>query len=127
MTSKRIGNILAILLGAFLAIMSGLLGKVLQRDEGLTEQFATNNLSEEIVYVGIIEIIAAILFAIPLTRNLGLLLLSAYFGGAIIFHLTMPPNAPEHMFSFKGAVVYLSLIWIVSWLRGFKFFKDPHF
>src|SRR5206468_648858 len=60
--------------------------------------------------LGAFEIIFAILFLIPITRKLGLLLLSAYFGGAMATHLSHGENA------FSPAPL-LVLIWIVAYLK----------
>lgn len=60
--------------------------------------------------VGVLELASAGLLAFPLTRPLGLLMVSAFLGGAIAAHLghglsPLPPAIP------------LSLIWLGTWLR----------
>ncbi|MCD9017118.1 DoxX family protein [Parachryseolinea silvisoli] len=60
--------------------------------------------------VGIIEILSAILFVIPRTAVLGLLLLSSYLGGAITTHLL-------HNQGILFPAILESLIWIGACLR----------
>jgi uncharacterized membrane protein YphA (DoxX/SURF4 family) len=60
--------------------------------------------------LGVIEIIAVILFIIPRTGILGTLLLIAYMGGAIATHL-------EHNQSFVAQVGISAFLWIVAVVR----------
>src|SRR5690348_7018368 len=58
---------------------------------------------------GVIEIIAAVLFMLPFTRKAGLLLLTAYFGGAIATEL------PHQMIG--APIIVLLLVWIAAYIR----------
>ena len=60
--------------------------------------------------IAVLEVASAILFLIPFTRSLGLLLASSFLGGAIATHVQRndSPLAPA---------VILALIWFGSWLR----------
>ena len=60
--------------------------------------------------LGVIEILSAILFIIPRTAMLGLLLLSSYSGGAITTHLL-------HKQGILFPAMLESLIWIGACLR----------
>lgn len=60
--------------------------------------------------LGVIEIVAAILFIIPRTGILGTLLLAAYMGGAIATHL-------EHALPFLTQCIIQAFIWIVAVYR----------
>jgi hypothetical protein len=60
--------------------------------------------------LGMIEILSVLLFLIPRTGVLGLLLLSSYLGGAIATHL-------QHGQDILFPAVMESLIWIGAWLR----------
>ncbi|TAF72055.1 MAG: DoxX family protein [Bacteroidetes bacterium] len=62
------------------------------------------------IVIGIIEIICIILFLIPRTGIIGILLLIAYMGGAIATHLS-------HGVSFVEPVVISALVWIVAFVR----------
>ena len=53
---------------------------------------------------------SALLFLVPLTHSLGLLLLSAYMGGAIVTHM-------QHGESYIAQSVILALIWVTGFLR----------
>jgi len=59
--------------------------------------------------LGIAEISFALLFLFPVTARLGLLLLTAYFGGAIAIEI------PYQMVA--GPAVPLGLIWIAAFIR----------
>ena len=59
--------------------------------------------------LGSVEILFALLYLFPATSQLGLLLLTAYFGGA------MAVEIPYHMVA--GPAVPLVLIWIASFIR----------
>jgi len=56
------------------------------------------------------EIASALLFVIPITRSLGLLLISAYLGGAIATHV-------QHGQPFIQPAIVLAIIWAGTWLR----------
>ena len=60
--------------------------------------------------IGIVELIAVILFIIPRTGILGTLLLAAYMGGAIATHV-------EHNQSIMAPAVVAAFVWIVAVLR----------
>ncbi len=74
--------------------------------EGL-EKFG---LSDYILLIGAGELVSAILFLIPRTTSLGLLLLSGYMGGAIVTHM-------QHGEPFAVQSVILALIWVAGYLR----------
>src|SRR5262249_13399983 len=42
---------------------------------------------EKLMIIAVLEVASAILFLIPLTRDIGLLLVSSYLGGAIAAHM----------------------------------------
>jgi hypothetical protein len=60
--------------------------------------------------LGMVEIVAAILFIIPRTGIVGTLLLAAYMGGAIATHL-------EHGLPFIAQCAIQAFIWIVAVYR----------
>lgn len=61
-------------------------------------------------FIGVIEIIALILFLIPRTAIIGTLLLVAYMGGAIVTHL-------QHQQPVAMAVIIQILLWITAFIR----------
>lgn len=60
--------------------------------------------------IATLEILSAVLFVVPRTRVVGLLLASAYLGGAIATHIQhgQPPSQPAFV---------LALMWAGIWLR----------
>jgi hypothetical protein len=60
--------------------------------------------------IGVVEIVAIVLFIIPRTGILGTLLLAAYMGGAIATHL-------EHGESIMAPCVIQAFVWIVAVYR----------
>ena len=60
--------------------------------------------------LGVVELLSAVLFVIPRTGLLGLLLLSSYLGGAIATHL-------QHHQDVLFPAVLESLVWIGATLR----------
>lgn len=67
-------------------------------------------LRDQLILIGVGELASALLFLIPRTNSLGLLLLSAYMGGAIATH--MQNGEPYYSQS-----VLLVLIWVAGYLR----------
>lgn len=64
----------------------------------------------KLTMIAFAEIVSAILFLIPYTRSAGLLLASAYMGGAIATHV-------QHDQSFLQPGMVLALLWLGAWLR----------
>ena len=64
----------------------------------------------KLVFISVLEIMSAILFAYPRTRPFGLLIASAYLGGAIAAHI-------GHDQSGLQPAIVLALIWLGTWLR----------
>jgi hypothetical protein len=64
----------------------------------------------KLMLIAVLEILSALLFAYPRTRSLGLLMVSAYLGGAIATHVghDQLPLQPS---------VVLALFWLAAWLR----------
>lgn len=72
----------------------------------------------KLMLIAVLEISSAVLFVIPRTRSVGLLLVSAYLGGAIATHIGH--NEPP----FQPAVV-LALFWIATWLKHPEILRSP--
>jgi len=64
----------------------------------------------KLMFVAVLEVGCTVLFLIPTTRSLGLLLVSSYLGGAIATHL-------QHAQSILAPSIVLTLLWLGSWLR----------
>ena len=68
------------------------------------------NLKDELILIGVGELVSALLFFIPRTHSLGVLLLSAYMGGAIVTH--MQNDEP-----YIVQAIFLLFIWVAAYLR----------
>jgi hypothetical protein len=67
-------------------------------------------LGDKMLLIGTGELVSALLFLIPRTNSLGLLLLSSYLGGAIVTNM-------QHGESYISPSVLLALVWIAGYLR----------
>ncbi len=107
--SRRIaGNILIFFLGLVL-VASG--AAKFAHVPKVVEQMALAGIEGwRLTFVAFLEVSSAILFLFPLTRSLGLLLVSAFLGGAIATHV-------EHGLPFIQPGVFLTLLWLGAWLR----------
>jgi len=70
-----------------------------------------HHVADWIIVIGVGEVASAVLFLIPFTSPLGTLLLSSFFGGAIMAHMAKGE-------SFVPQSVFLILIWLAGYLRG---------
>ena len=78
-------------------------------------------------FVAGLELLTLVVFLLPPTRAAGLLLVSAYFGGAIAAHLANHPftgggpflafNARHHYLGTLPASLFLIFAWTGVWLR----------
>ncbi len=117
LTKKYIGMALSILIA--LPILMSSFGK-LSGNEDTIQMLSSHNLKDWIIIIGIGELISIALFLIPKIFPLGSLLLSAYFGGAIMFHMSHPN--PE-MNDFMTPSIFLIMIWVASWARGLRIYR----
>jgi uncharacterized membrane protein YphA (DoxX/SURF4 family) len=76
----------------------------------VVEMFQKWGLGDDRILIGVGELVSALLFVIPLTHSLGLLLLSSYMGGAIVTHM-------QHGESYIPQSAILTLIWVTGFLR----------
>ena len=61
--------------------------------------------------IAVLEAVCAVLFMVPRTRSLGLLLVSAYLGGAIAVHVG------HGQWGAVRPAVFLAITWFGAWLR----------
>jgi hypothetical protein len=76
----------------------------------VAEMFQKWGLGNQLLLIGVGELVSALLFAIPRTHSLGALLLSADMGGAIVTHM-------QHGEPYIAQSVILVLIWVTGFLR----------
>ncbi len=67
---------------------------------------------EKITLVATLELVCALLFLFAPTRSIGLLLVSAFLGGAIAIHV----QGGEYVGAMSPAF-FMSLCWLGAWLR----------
>jgi DoxX-like protein len=107
------GNILVYFLGALL--VGSALAKFAQVPMVMTQMSALGFAGGRLMFIGILELISAVLFLIPRTRPAGFLLVTAYLGGAIATHVGHgQPQAIQPAF-------LLALFWFAAWLRHPQF------
>lgn len=106
-------------------VLVGLLGALflfsasmkLKGGEQIIASFAKLGLTGKEMLIGVGELIATLLFIIPRTTSLGVLLLSAHMGGAIVVH--MGQGEP---YAFQAII--LVLVWVAGWLRNPEMFAS---
>lgn len=94
-----------------LLMMSATMKIMAQRDAEIALNFVKWGLDGKLMLVGIGELLAAILFIIPRTSSIGVLLLSAHMGGAIVTHMS---NGELYI----PQAIMLLLIWVANYLRN---------
>jgi len=96
--------------------MSGV-GKIITGPEGpMAKEFVKYGLEGKLGLIAAGEIISALLFLIPRTGPLGVLLLSGHMGGAIATHM-------EHGESYIVQAVILLLVWVAAFIRFPEMFR----
>ena len=91
-----------------------IVGKIFKSPQ-VVEQMNELGFQEELLFLAGIEILALILYVFPKTFKLGFFFLTAYYGGAIAVNLNSPIDT-------ISAIVFLTLIWILSFIRRPKLF-----
>ena len=107
--AKRIAAWVVVGLLTTLFVLSGTMKLI--RAEPMVENFENYGLGGKEVLIGAGEITSAVLYAIPLTSSLGVLLLSAHMGGAIMVHMS-------HGEPYLIQSVVLILVWVGGYLRN---------
>lgn len=112
LTRTNIGWAMTLL---FCLPMAGSIFGKLSKSQETLDMFASHNIADWITIIGIGEIIALVLFIVPQTMRLGAMMLAAYFGGAIMFHMAHPN---EELTAFTAPTVFLIIVLTISWVRG---------
>jgi hypothetical protein len=107
-TRFRTGNFLVLLLS--LLLTGSAIAKLIPVPK-VAEQMALVGFSGgRLTFIAVLEIASALLFAFPRTRFFGLLMTSAYLGGAIAAHMG------HGQLGWQPAVI-LGLVWLAARLR----------
>ncbi|MCX6264222.1 MAG: DoxX family protein [Bacteroidetes bacterium] len=85
-------------------------GKLIGQEAALQKAAEFGITKTAYFYLGVIELIALVLFIIPRTALLGFLLLAAFMGGAIASHL-------EHGESVIAPCIVQIILWLVAAFR----------
>jgi DoxX-like family len=110
-TSKKrrvAGNVL-IFLGTFVLVATAG-SKFAQVPKVVSEMGAMGFEGSRLMFIAVLEMFSAILFVVPLSRAAGLLMVSAYMGGAIATHI-------QHGQSPLPPAIVLAILWVGTWLR----------
>jgi hypothetical protein len=86
---------------------------------GINSLAETEFMSRWVFWIGLGELTAGIIFAIPRTSIIGALALSAHLGGVILFHIIRGEDlfGPNIFTSFWFQSLMLALVWLVTVLR----------
>lgn len=92
-------------------MMSATMKLMASKDAEIAVNFVKWGLEGKLMLIGMGELIAAILFLIPRTSSIGVLLLTAHLGGAIVTHMS---NGEM----FIPQAIMLLLVWVANYLRN---------
>jgi hypothetical protein len=106
---RIIGFVLHALIAAMM-ILAGSFKLFASTSPQIVEGMGKVGLGDKILLIGAGELISAVLLLIPFTRSLGVLLVSAFWGGVICVHMT-------HGESYAFYAVLLALTWVGAYLR----------
>lgn len=115
-TPKNIAVGIATAIPAALILMSGIFK--LSGGAEVRTALAQAGVGPYIVALGTMELLFTALFLYPKTMKLGVLLLTAYFAGAIATDIS-------HGRSPVAATVILTLVWVAAFLRDRTLFLPP--
>jgi hypothetical protein len=76
----------------------------------VTELGAMGFDGNKLIFIATLEILSAVLFLVPVTRSIGLLMVSSYMGGAIATHV-------GHDQPLIQPAMVLVIFWLGTWLR----------
>jgi hypothetical protein len=111
LTSKkrRVAGNMLIFLGGFVLVASAG-SKFAHVPKVVSELGAMGFDGSRLMFIAVLEMLSAILFVVPFARAAGLLLVSAYMGGAIATHI-------QHGQSPLQPAIILAILWLGTWLR----------
>jgi len=106
-TRRIVGNVLLTLGGIMLL---GSAGAKFAQVPKVVEQLNSSGFEGKIMLIAAGEALSALLFLVPSTRSLGLLLVSGLMGGAIATHM-------QHGMPYLQPAIVLLFLWTSAWLR----------
>jgi hypothetical protein len=108
MKKQTAGNIVITPLGILL--LGSAAAKFAHIPKVVTQMAAMGFSGNKLLFIALLELVSAALFLLPLTRSIGLLLVSSYLGGAIATHV-------QHDQPILVPSILLLVIWLGVWLR----------
>jgi hypothetical protein len=105
---RKTGNILILVAG--LVLLGSAAAKLAQLPPVVAQMSANGFSGARLQIVAVLEVVSTVLFLAPRTRSAGLLMISAFLGGAIATHM----GHGEPIF---GPAIVLTLLWLGAWLR----------
>jgi hypothetical protein len=96
---------------ALVLILAGALKLAELGAEDMVEGLKKASLIQHVTLISVTAIVCGMLLLIPQTAALGLLMSTAYWGGAIVAHLTYNDSV-------MMPAVFLSLLWAGHWLNA---------
>ena len=108
MKKHTAGNIVIALTG--LLLLGSAVAKLVHIPNVEMQMAAIGFGGNKLLFIGVLELGSAALFLLPLTRSIGLLLVSSYLGGAIATHV-------QHDKPIFVPSILLLVIWLGVWLR----------
>jgi len=109
-TCQIVGWVILVLVSGVMLLAGS--GKVFGfAPEEVVKGLEESRLSDQIMLIGIAEMVSAILLLVPRTWSIGILLTSAFWGGAIVSHMTKND-------SYLVPAVLLAMTWAGTFLRS---------
>jgi len=104
----KVGTLIIVLSGLMLLASAG--AKIPRVPQVVEDLGAMGFTGGRLTFITMLEIVCALLFLVPATRSIGLLLVSSFLGGAIASHL-------QHSQPILAPAFVLLLAWLGTWLR----------
>ena len=111
-SSKNLGWILIIMSFVFLII--GGVQKIIGTDT-MVNNFTYMKLQDYRIWIGVLEVLGAILLIVPKTSSIGAVLISTIMGGAVALHLSLMGGN-----GFQAATILSLTAWIGYLLRKYQ-------
>ena len=117
--SKKITTWILVGLVSLLVIMSSIVKLISPSDSEPAKNFIKWGLENKLVIIGVFELLSGLLFLYSKTSSLGVLLLTAYFGGAVATHI----EHGEVTMSITPILIIL-LTWASAYVRNPEIFSS---
>ncbi len=99
-----------------LMFLMGAANNILQTEQAVSGATALGYPESSVLYLGIILLVATLLYIIPGTSVIGAILLTAWLGGAVATHVIHE----DPLFNILLPVLFGIVVWLSLWLRNEK-------